>query len=267
MTGERKYLHIVNGDFAAKLWEKAALEGDCIVWRETYLEGPLPETEDLQSFREARAEYLSTFAETTGIGKIRLCLFLQKLDDSVLNLPENAALILWFDSCIFDQTILMRILWLVEQRKSTMPKVLLYCCQGNCLAEEDFKNSSGAIRLYPDDVSKAARAWELFLKKDGSGMCRLADSGEWSRLPAMKKALRRCAEELPGKDGLTRTQRQLLQLIAAGKHSFVEIFKGFDAFEEFPFLGDTACQRHLDFLAEKGFIIREGDSYRISGSP
>ena len=70
----------------------------------------------------------------------------------------------------------------------------------------------------------------------------------------MKKALLRCAEELPGADGLNRTQKQILQILSMGKRSFEEIFSGLDAFEEYPFLGDTACLRLLDDLQKKGLL-------------
>ena len=103
-------LHILNGDHALELWQKCSFEGQSLVWREIYLEGPLPDTEDLSVFHAARAEYLSHFAELAGISQDRLCLHLKKLDDSILDLPASSALMLWFDSCIFDQTILMRIL-------------------------------------------------------------------------------------------------------------------------------------------------------------
>ena len=70
----------------------------------------------------------------------------------------------------------------------------------------------------------------------------------------MKKALRRCADEIPDQESLTRTQRQILQILSQKSCSFVEIFQALDEFEEYPFLGDTACQRLLNDLVKKGRI-------------
>ena len=95
-------------------------------------------------------------------------------------------------------------------------------------------------------------------------MLSLVEKEDFERLGAMKKALLRCAEDIPDSLGLNRTRRQILQLVAEGCGSFIEIFKGLDRFEELPFLGDTACQRHLDFLLESGFIKRENDCYKIA---
>ena len=83
-------LHILNGDYAAKLLRKCIDSGEALVWRETYLEGPLPEVEDLHLFRKARAEFLSGFAEISHIGYDALYKHLKSLEDAVLELPENS---------------------------------------------------------------------------------------------------------------------------------------------------------------------------------
>ena len=71
---------------------------------------------------------------------------MRKKDDTILELPENNRLTLWFDSCIFDQTILMRLLYLLSRRTAALPEVLLYCCDGNCLTEKDFKGGEKVYR-------------------------------------------------------------------------------------------------------------------------
>ena len=248
-------LHILNGDYALKLWQDSAFSGESLVWQETYLEGPLPETDDLHIFRSARAEFLSHFAELSGITSAKLYQHLQNMDEKILNLPPAATVMLWFDACIFDQTILMRILDLLCRKHPEQLKVFLYCCNGNCLTAEDFKQGiSKKIQLQTSDFELAARAWSAFVRKDAAAMMRTAEQGAFERLPAMKKALLRCAEEVPAQDGLTRTQRQILQILSRGSLSFPEIFTQLDAFEENPFLGDTACLRILDDLHQKGLI-------------
>lgn len=257
-------LHILNGDYACELWKKCNFQTQSLVWREIYLEGPLPDTDDLAVFRAARAEYLSHFTELAGIGAARLGQYLRKLDESVLNLPDESELMLWFDRCIFDQTLIMRILYLLARRKTMPGNVFLYCCDGYCLTDNDFKNGyAGRIQLLPHDLRTAGKAWLLFLRKDADGLLKLAREEDFERLTGMKKALIRCADEMPDQNGLTRTQRQIMQLVAAGRHSFPEIFKGLDAFEEYPFLGDTACRRQLEVLVRKGLLKRRHDDYDL----
>ena len=256
-------LHILNGDFALDLWRQCGFTGQSLVWRETYLEGPLPETDDLRVFWAARAGFLSSFAELANMDKSHIYHHLQKMDETVLQLPDKSSLMLWFDSCIFDQTILMRILFLVHKIKKDIP-VFLYCCGSNCLVKEDFmEGKNKRIQLLPYDFEVAEEAWRRFIRKDAKGLMQLIEGEHFERLPQMKKALLRCVDEIPDESGLTRTQRQILKLVADGRRSFIEIFKGLDDFEEFPFLGDTACQRQLEYLLRNGFIIRCQDCYEL----
>ena len=257
-------LHILNGDCAWELWKNCDFPAQSLIWREIYLEGPLPETGDLQLFRQARARYLAAFAELSGIDEIQLCKHLQAMDDSIIALPENSTVMLWFDSCIFDQTILMRILYLIDLKKSERLNVFLYCCNTNCLTANDFQcGMAKRIRLHKHDWQTAAQAWQLLVSKDAGRMKQFAEQGNFERLLAMQKALMRCAEELPGPDGLNRTQHQILKLVAGGNHSFMEIFKKLSSFEEYPFLGDTACQRHLDFLTANKFLTIKNNEYYL----
>ena len=265
MSEDSIHLHILNGDYAFELWKECGFSGEGLVWRETYLEGPLPETEDLHLFRTARTDFLSQFPEIKHIDKSMLYKYLQKMDDSVLQLPGSAVLMLWFDACIFDQTILMRILYLLSLRQNDAPDVFLYCCDDHCLTAADFRRGIGnKIHLPSSDLTLGAEAWRLFQKKDAAGMIRLSEKEDFSRLSKMQKALLRCAEDVPDRiTGLNRTQRQILQLVSGGCRSFSEIFRGLDSFEDFPFLGDTACRRHLDLLVRSGHLVCGGEGYTL----
>ena len=257
-------LHILNGDCAWELWKQCPFNGQSLVWRETYLEGPLPETDDLHHFRTARAEYLSHFAELAYTDQTRLYQYLKKLDESILNLPDASTLMLWFDSCIFDQTLLMRILYLLSRRKAGNIQTFFYCCEGNALQINDFKQGDAKkVQLLPEDWKVAGKAWLLFQRKDAEGMREFASRENFERLPKLKKALFRCAEDVPDENGLTRTRRQILQLVAEGNHTFTAIFKGLAALEEYPFLGDTACQRHLEILIAEGRLVRRNERYEL----
>ena len=254
-------LHILNGDHALELWKQCGFRGKSLVWRETYLEGPLPDSDDLHVFREARAEYLSHFAELAGVTRSRLYRHLREMDEAVTLLPEESVLTLWFDSCMFDQTILMRIFFLLGLNGNTV-KVFLYCCDGNCLKKADLTEGK-PLPLQPHDLAAAGEAWHLFIRKDAEGIRRLLERESFGRLPKMKKALLRCIDEIPDRSGLTRTQRQILKLVADGRGAFTEIFRGLADFEEYPFLGDTACQRQLDQLVRNGFLLRRGGRYEL----
>ena len=255
-------LHILNGDHALDYWQKCNFNAQALVWRETYLEGPLPETDDLQVFRKARAEYLSTFKELAGITQSAVYKNLQKMDDMILQLPETSTIMLWFDACIFDQTILMRILYLLSLRQTLPAKISLYCCTGHCLTHDDFQQGiSHRTVLLPRDLATARQAWLFFQHRDAGSMRLLAEEENFDRMPQMPRALLRCADEIPDQNGLTLTRRRILQLVSNGCTSFAEIFNNLTAMEEYPFSGDTACQRNLDYLTGKKLLKYSGGKY------
>ena len=159
--------------------------------------------------------------------------------------------------------MLMRIMYLLNRIKTDVT-VFLYCCDGSCFGINDFKDGkSKRVQLLPYDLKVAEETWTLFIRKKPNEVMQLIERERFERLPKMKKALLRCVDEIPDENGLTRTQRQILKLVADGHHSFMEIFKGLDAFEEYPFLGDTACQRQLDFLLQKDFLVRCHENYEL----
>ena len=82
------------------------------------------------------------------------------------------------------------------------------------------------------------------------------------RLPYLAPALRRLLEELPGtRDGLGRTERQLLEAVAAGARTPVDAFLASMAAEEAPFMGDTIA---FDRLAELDGLVSGNGSLQLT---
>ena len=180
---------------------------------------------------------------------------LQKMDDTLLALTADDELMLWFDSCIFDQTLLMRILYLLSLQTTPLPEIFLYCCEGNVLQINDFQRAEQhKVRLQKEDLILAGTAWQHWIRRDADALRQLSEQENFERLPKMQNALLRCAEEIPDADGLTRTERQILQLLNNGSLTFNEIFNGLKKFETLPFLGDTACRRILDNLQRRNIV-------------
>ena len=187
-------LHIFNGDIACELWKKCNYSAQSLVWRENYLDGPLPDGNDLHAFRRARAKHLTGFA---AISEDELYTQLLAMDNALLELPAEANLMLWFDSCIFDQTMLMRILYLLQLKNRKSCNVFLYCSSSNCLTVEDFRDGmQKKVELTLSDLLLAGKAWNLFQQKDADGMTELTQYGNFEHFPAMQKALQQSAAEI-----------------------------------------------------------------------
>ncbi len=104
-------MNLFNGDCAAAAWTEARLPGGGLVWRENYLYGELPETDDLAVFNRIRAGALHRSAPD----KPEADIFaeLERMHAELFALTENDVLTLWFDCCPFDRAMLARILYLL----------------------------------------------------------------------------------------------------------------------------------------------------------
>ena len=110
-------LHIINGDCALKGWKSGNFPGEVLIWRENYLLGVVPETEDITSFNHIRATELHKFAPQKSVAEIFA--ELQNMHQMLLNLNSGDKLILWLDCCPFDQALKKHLLKLIRN----MPEV------------------------------------------------------------------------------------------------------------------------------------------------
>jgi hypothetical protein len=96
----------------------------------------------------------------------------------------------------------------------------------------------------------ADRAWKAFCSPDPLALRQLAAT-DLPALPFLRAALQRYLEEFPDQpDGLGRTERQILQAVAAGQQRFADIFRATQAMEAAPFMGDTTLQARIDALTQ-----------------
>jgi hypothetical protein len=102
----------------------------------------------------------------------------------------------------------------------------------------------------------AQRAWEAFRSSDPMDVQALVDE-ETSALPFLGAALRRHLQQFPGRrDGLARTERLILQAVAAGAATPPGLFDAVQAREEAPFMGDVIFWSYLERL---GPLLSGGD--------
>jgi hypothetical protein len=80
-------------------------------------------------------------------------------------------------------------------------------------------------------------------------------------LPFLEGALRRHLQQFPSvENGLARTERQILQVLADRPHAFHTLFPAEQKMEERIFMGDTSLMRYIRALAGcRAALIREED--------
>ena len=246
-------LNIFNGDCAYNAWRKIDCESAALVWRENYLEGriPAPDTPP-DEFARIRASELHALMPELDERKILASLL--SMNTALAKLSAEDSVILWFDACMYDQTMLARILFLLN---NTQAAVFLICEDIGERPEDIAKQRNSARRLTSDDISLYASAWKAI----AGGFEVLKQFTAGNRFPFLTKALARYLEERPDANGLSKSEHRLIEIVNSGKRVPREIFQEFNAREEYPFMGDTTCYRLLEKLAKDGHIAEHKKTY------
>jgi hypothetical protein len=118
----------------------------------------------------------------------------------------------------------------------------------------------------PDVRRTAGEAWSAFAAPDPTALARVA-ADERPSLPWLAAALQRHLEQFPStRDGLGRTERTILTLLADGARPRSELFRAAQALEPTPFMGDLIFWSYLDDLGRgaEPLVAADGDGARLT---
>jgi hypothetical protein len=116
-------------------------------------------------------------------------------------------------------------------------------------------------------LEAAAAAWAAVQAPEPAALAEWA-SRDTPELPFLAPALRRFLEELPAPgDGLSRTERNLLEVVAAGARTPPAAFVAAQRLEDAPFLGDSWCFRTLSGIGQGPSRLVEGDGAPLPPPP
>jgi Domain of unknown function (DUF1835) len=253
-------LHVTNGDSTTATMQLAGIAGDLLPWRDVLHEGPVPDLPP-EELRRVRADFLRTLGPEFGDVEGDLRARDERLAAAIAG---SEPVVLWFEHDLYDQLQLIQILAGLPDR----PEHVELICIGTFPGRPGF---AGLGELEPDELASlwplrtavtpehvhlARAAWDVVRGSDPRALARAAATPD-ERLPYLAPALTRLLEELPGtRDGLGRTERQLLEAVAAGATTRMDAFLAGMRAEEAPFLGDTIAFARLDDLA--GLVRDDG---------
>lgn len=102
-------LHVTSGDVAGALLQQAGLPGDVFVWHDILYDGPRNPGWPTEETLHDRASFLE---ETTGGGlsKAEVLETLETQYRRLMSAPDYDKVVLWFDACLFDQSMLAHLL-------------------------------------------------------------------------------------------------------------------------------------------------------------
>jgi hypothetical protein len=251
-------LHVTNGDAAAEPLRRSGIGGEVLPWRDVLHEGPVPAGLAPAELNRERARFLAerSRAEPDGV--------LREVDARDRTLAAAAAggreVVLWFEHDLYDQLQLLQVLDLLAGTEAARGRVSLVCI-GEFPGVEPFH---GLGQLSPEQLaslhpgrapvtdaqwSLARAAWAAFRAPDPAEIERVL-AGDTGALPFLRGALLRHLEQFPAVgDGLSRTERQVLEAVAGGAARPGEVFLADRAREERVFMGDTTLWGHVHGLA------------------
>jgi len=235
----QKILIITNGDSAVSVMQEAAIPGDYLPWRDVLHNGPVPADLNWEELFEVRADFIIA----QGWGKPEdIKQGFNERDAKLKSFREYEQVQLWFEHGLYDQLQILQILdWFSDQETGGV-ELSMNCTEqylGMSTPDEMKSLLKYEEPVTQKQLSLAKQAWAAFRAPTPEQWSALLDQ-DTSALPFLSDAILRLLEEYPAvSDGLGRTARTALRIIAEGETNLWKIFEGYQETEERRFLGDS----------------------------
>ena len=257
-ASQTRFLHVANGTCTTRIIESAGIPGTLSIWADPLYEGPVPGGLTDAELLDVRTRHLA--------GSTDEAILIDPVNDmrrwrTVIERHESYdELILWFEHDLFDQLSLIQLLAWIRERLPAA-KVVSLVCIGSFPGHPRFK---GLGELTPDDLaslletrqrvsqaqySLAERAWQALREPTPEALDHLRQ-GDTAALPYLAAAIARFLQEYPWTtDGLSRTERRLLELAAGGTVELSAAFPRMHADEEVYSVTDMSLATLADTLS------------------
>jgi len=253
-------LHITSGDIAGKNLAKAGVPGEVFVWHDILYDGPRNPGWPTEETLKARAQFL----EKTTAGGLHKEYILETLRSQYHKLEEAGSydrIILWFDACLFDQSMLVHILSCLHQKGirnlgllcvDAYPGIVPYHGLGQ-LRPDQLTSVYGAQQpVTAEQFDFAIQVDKAFAAQDAATLTELSVMHDAS-LPWIPVAAGRWLQEQPDTiDGLGRLERLAAEAIRDGNDTPGKIFAAVAAVDTPPqYWGDITLWAKINGLADR----------------
>jgi hypothetical protein len=255
-----RILHIIGGDIAGENLRRSGICGEVFVWRDILYDGPRKPGWPEDYMLEARAGFLD-MATGGGLGRELILETLSTQYEKLAGAEGFDAIILWFDACLFDQSMLCHILACVRTKGLETAKLI---CVDAFPGIEPFDglgqlSSEQLASIYDmrQNVTKAQFDFaesvdRAFALQDRSELVDLAGLRK-APLPWVPAAAARWLREQPDEaTGLGQLEQLALQAVRSGLKTPGEIFTYAKNHDLHPiFWGDTTLWAKINNLATR----------------
>ncbi len=242
-------LIITNGDSAADLLQVApdVTADTYLPWRDMLHSGPLTYSDDAAAFYVPRLDFFEAFGvERDGVRA--------DFEARERLLADNRAferIEIWLEHDLYDQLQLVQILDSLSRLHGRTDGIFLVQSDdylGKQTPETVGRFADLQVPVADTTFRAATALWRILCQCDPTGIYETAKTPV-DGFPHMQAAFGRFLEELPGLDGITRTQRTVLKLIAEGESVPKHLFGIAQAREDAAFFGDLGFFAELDAVS------------------
>jgi hypothetical protein len=247
-------LHVANGHCTTRLIEAAGLPGRTQIWADALHDGPVPDLPD-EELVGVRAQVI---ASGLGVSPEAVAEDLRQWRAVVDDHSAYSELVLWFEHDLFDQLNLIQLLSRVG-RDRVVPKPVSLISIDSYPGHPNFKGLgeltpadiaalfTTRTRVTPEQLALGAAAWDAFRRQDLRQFLRR----DTIALPYLAPALERYLDEAPGRDGLTRSERRLLEQLSRGPLDIHAAWAGMHDGERAYYISDASFWSLIRSLAER----------------
>jgi hypothetical protein len=252
-----RFLHVANGTSTTRVIRSAGIPGTLSIWADPLYDGPVPGGLTDTELLDARARHLAGPADRAHVDSVN---DLRQWRAAIERHDSYDELILWFEHDLFDQLNLIQLLTWIRERLPAA-KVVSLVCIGSFPSHPGFKglgeltaDELGSLletrrRVSEAQYSLAEEAWRAFREPTPEALDNLRKR-DTAALPYLAAAVARFLQEYPWTtDGLSRTERRLLELAAAGKADLSAAFPRMHDGEDVYYITDTSLAELADTLS------------------
>jgi hypothetical protein len=249
--GSAGTLHVTNGDSAVQALKAAGAHGIFLPWRDVLHDGPVPAGLSGDELAAERARWLA--AQGWG-DEAEIRADIVRRDAELARMDEYEEVALWFEHDLYDQLHLIQVLDAVAARMPVKTRIsLIQASEYLGPAEPDRLRELWDARreLTAEQIALGRRAWAAFRSPEPTQVQGFALS-DTSALPYLGPALRRHLQQFPSvRNGLSRSEQQGLEAIAAGESSVADAYLASHHQREDPiWMGDSTFVLYLLGMAD-----------------
>lgn len=257
-------LHVLNGDSTRHSFEETGLEGDVLVWREIFSQGPLIEDISSAEFWKLREKWIcDTFKEVPDEFVKNVVTPLEKLSEPYDEIN------LWFEFDLHCQANMLGVMEILAKNTNLSPPSVFLICPDSFPGKVNFKgmgelNGEELEYLFDNireqlseaDFAIAAEAWKLYVAGDADRMEKWLNANDfWGSLHCLKPAMEAHIKRLrTNENGLNYIEQTLLDIYNYGYKTKYEIYQRFWETETIYGMGDLEIDLYLNSLIEKELV-------------